>query len=62
MTKILERLQLMAKAIVAAVTPIVSVAVVDVLAELSVMSTGLIAAAATAALVYLTPNKTAQEG
>jgi hypothetical protein len=43
---------------VAAVTPIVSVAVVDVLAELSVMSTGLIAAAATALTVYLVPNKT----
>ena len=59
MSKIVDRLAVMAKAIVAAITPIVSVAVVDILAEVSVMSTGVIAAVATAVLVYLTPNRPA---
>lgn len=46
-----------AKAIVAAVTPILTTAVVEILAELGKLATTGIAAAATATSVWLTRNR-----
>lgn len=57
MSKIINRAAAAAKAIVAAATPIVTAAVVDIVAELSTLAEGGIAAAATALLVWLVPNR-----
>lgn len=46
-----------AKAIVAAATPIVTAFVVDAMADLSVWGVGVIAAGATAFMVWLVPNR-----
>lgn len=57
MQKIIDRLAVMAKAIVAVITPIVVAAIADIAADLTVMAQGAVTAAATAVTVYLTPNK-----
>ena len=57
MSKIINRAAEAAKAIVAAATPIVTAAVVDILAELSTLATGAIAAGATMLTVWLVPNR-----
>jgi hypothetical protein len=54
----MEKIQESAKALVAGATPLVSVFVTDVLAELSLRSSALIAAGAAVVLTWLTPNKT----
>lgn len=54
--RLIARARVAAKAIVAAVTPIVVALVADVAAELSTTGQGLVAAVATAAVVWLTPN------
>ena len=56
MNVILDRLTPIAKAIVAAVVPILSVAVTDALTELSAAGQGLAATVATALLVWAVPN------
>lgn len=56
MDLILDRLTPIAKAIVAAVVPILSVAVTDALTELSATGQGLVATVATALLVWAVPN------
>lgn len=58
---ILDRLANAAKAIVGAITPIITALIVEVAADLSDLGTAGIAAAATAVLVYLTPNKPLNE-
>jgi hypothetical protein len=49
-----------AKALVAAVAPLVSLFVTNVLADLSTRSSALIAALSAAVLTWLVPNKTAE--
>lgn len=56
MTLILDRLTPIAKAIVAAVVPILSVAVTDAITELSTAGQGVVATVATALLVWAVPN------
>ena len=56
MDLILDRVTPIAKAIVAAVVPILSVAVTDALTELSATGQGLVATVATALLVWAVPN------
>ncbi|MEM9710584.1 MAG: hypothetical protein AAGA17_00090 [Actinomycetota bacterium] len=57
----IQRLTTIAKAIVAVVTPILSLAITDAVAELSVYADGLVASAATALLVWATPNTSTPE-
>lgn len=56
MTNLVAKLRAIAKAIVAAVTPIVVAGVADIAAELSTMAQGAITAVASAVLVYLVRN------
>ena len=56
MTMILDRLTPIAKAIVAVVVPILSVAVTDAITELSSAGQGLVATIATGLLVWAVPN------
>ena len=56
MTKILRY----AKAFVAAATPIVTALLIEVAGHLSTTSTGIVAAIATAILVFLVPNRQPQ--
>lgn len=57
MDRIVLQARVAAKAIVAAVTPILVALIGDVFVELSAVSTGVVAAVATAVVVWLTPNK-----
>lgn len=54
---LIDRAKGAAKAIVAIVTPIATAAALEAVAELSSSTDTLVAALATAVLVYLTPNK-----
>lgn len=56
MNALIERLTPIAKAIVAVVVPILSIAVTDALTELSTTGQGIVASVATALLVWATPN------
>lgn len=57
MNKIINRAAEAAKAVVGAATPIITAAVVDIVAELSTLAVGGIAAGATLLTVWLTPNR-----
>lgn len=59
--KIIDKGAKAAKAIVALATPVLTTLALDVLAELSQGTEVGIAAAATALIVWLTPNRTAQQ-
>lgn len=56
MTTLTDKLRAIAKAIVAAVTPILVAGVADIAAELSTMAQGAVTAIATALAVYLVRN------
>ena len=57
MDAIVAKLLNAAKAIVAAATPIITAVILEVVADLGVLATSAIAAGATGAIVWLTPNK-----
>ena len=59
MSPIIDKLRTIAKALVAAVTPILVAGVADIAADLSTMAQGGVTAAASALLVYLVKNQPA---